>query len=113
MSKKPFVEGNVKKGGVSPPPTKPKPNMTPSAQSSRKTTDIFVVGCDVDGQSHGCFDDAQLALEKAASLIKNQPFDLDCNVDDVYIQRFKVNTSDHEIIPLVEFKLLLEYEQTV
>lgn len=59
---------------------------------------IYILHCDTDGQTHGCFDDASKVIPVVKDMIKNQPFHIECDVNDFYLIEHKLNSTAAEVL---------------
>ena len=69
---------------------------------------VYILGCDVDAQTHGCFSTPEKAIEKAESMLGKPVSDrfkilVDC--DDLYIGIHEVDSDENEEnVDLEDFK---------
>ena len=59
---------------------------------------IYILYCDLDGGTHGCFDSKDQAVDATKDLIKTQPFHMKCDVGDFYLLEHELNTRHQEIM---------------
>lgn len=65
---------------------------------------IHILNCDLDCQSHGCFDNQSDLIEAANKLLERQPFNLKLSIDDLWVETYTVNSGETSgPIPLEQF----------
>ena len=64
--------------------------------------EIFILCCDMDGQSHGAYSSKEGALEYADILIVSQPFHMGVELSDFYIEVFKVDNHGNKKSELID-----------
>ena len=54
---------------------------------------VYILGCDVDATSHGCYDSIEKCTERMNELISEQPFNTKCEAQHFYAEVYEVNSS--------------------
>jgi hypothetical protein len=55
---------------------------------------IYILNCDIDAQSHGCFTEPNDVLEKARHMIETQPLDMVVAADHLWVVKYIINSEE-------------------
>ena len=58
--------------------------------------EVYILCCDIDAQSHGAFSSQEKAIEHAEELIAVQPFHMECELCDFYLDAYEIDSDNKE-----------------